>query len=143
MVSAMAPETDRYVVSTDPGRIDADFVSCALADSYWAQGRTRATVEKSIRNSLCFGVYESASGRQLAFARVVTDGATFSWICDVIVDKDCRGRGLGKMLMESVANHPVVSGTMCLLATRDAHGLYERHGFVRAEAMRRPAQKKP
>jgi GNAT superfamily N-acetyltransferase len=143
MVAGMAPEADRYLVSTDPGRIDVDFVSSALAESYWAQGRPRSVIEDSIRNSLCFGLYERTGGRQLGFARVVTDGATFSWICDVIVDRGSRGRGLGKMLMESVANHPVVSGTMCLLATRDAHGLYERHGFVRSEAMRRPAQKAP
>jgi GNAT superfamily N-acetyltransferase len=141
MVPGMAPETDRYVVSTDPARIDLAFVCSALADSYWAQGRPRAVIEASMRNSICFGAYEASSGRQLGFARVVTDGATFSWICDVIVDKASRGRGIGKMLMESVASHPVVSGTMCLLATRDAHGLYERHGFVRMEAMRRPAKR--
>ena len=137
----MPPESDRYTVSTDPARIDLDFVCSALEGSYWAQGRPREVVEESIRRSLCFGIYEGRSGRQLGFARVVTDGVTFSWICDVIVDKDSRGRGLGKMLMESVANHPVVSRTMCLLATRDAHGLYARHGFVRMEAMRRPARK--
>jgi GNAT superfamily N-acetyltransferase len=137
----MPPETGRYVVSTDPARIDVAFVCSALAGSYWAQGRPREVVEESIRSSLCFGAYEASSGRQLGFARVVTDGATFSWICDVIVDKDSRGRGIGKMLIESVANHPVVARTMCLLATRDAHGLYERHGFVRMEAMRRPARK--
>ena len=137
----MPPESDRYTVSTDPARIDLDFVCSALEASYWAQGRPREVVEESIRRSLCFGIYEGRSGRQLGFARVVTDGATFSWICDGLVDKDSRGRGLGKMLMESVANHPVVSRTMCLLATRDAHGLYERHGFVRMEAMRRPARK--
>jgi len=137
----MAAEADPYVVSTDPKRLDLDFVCAALADSYWAQGRPRAVIEASIRSSICFGVYENPGGRQLGFARVVTDGATFSWLCDVIVDKASRGKGLGKLLMASVASHPVVSRTMCLLATRDAHGLYERHGFVRIEAMRRPPQR--
>jgi GNAT superfamily N-acetyltransferase len=82
-------------------------------------------------------VYEKDSRRQLAFARIVTDGATMSWLCDVVVGEDHRGKGLGKLLMAAVSAHPGVSATMCLLGTRDAHGLYERHGFVRAEMMKR------
>lgn len=139
----MITENDAYVVSTERGRLDVDFVCAALGDSYWAQSRPRAVIEASIKNSLCFGLYERSGGRQVGFARVVTDGATFSWICDVIIGKESRGKGLGKMLMASVAAHPVLQSTVCLLATRDAHGLYERHGFVRAESMRRPAQTKP
>jgi GNAT superfamily N-acetyltransferase len=121
-----------------------DFVCAALAGTYWANSRPRAAIRKSVRNSLCFGVYERRGGRQVAFARVVTDRATFSWICDVVVDEKERGKGIGKLLMASVAGHPVVRGALNILATRDAHGLYERFGFAREEMMtRRPARRAP
>jgi len=128
-----------YFVSTDRGLLDLDFVCAALDGSYWAKGRPRGAVERSIASSLCFGVYEAASRRQVGFARVVTDGATFSWLCDVIVDGAHRGRGLGKLLVSSAVAHPDVRDTMWLLGTRDAHGLYERFGFARAEMMKRPS----
>ena len=127
-----------YVVSTDAALLDMDFVCAALAGSYWAQSRPRSVIEQSARNSLCFGLYEKQGRKQVGFARVVTDGATFSWLCDVVVDERCRGKGLGKLLVSSVLAHPQVSGTTCLLGTRDAHGLYERFGFARSEQMRRP-----
>jgi GNAT superfamily N-acetyltransferase len=128
---------DDYLVSTDADMVDVDFVCRALAGSYWAQSRTREAIEASIRNSLCFGVYETPGLRQVGFARVVTDGATFSWLCDVIVDGEHRKKGLGKRLVASVLGHPDVQGTTILLGTRDAHGLYEPFGFVRSEMMRR------
>ena len=137
----MSPESDPYAVSTDRARLDLDFVCAALAETYWAGTRARAVIEESIRNSLCFGLYERQGGRQLAFARVVTDGVTFSWLCDVVVGKEHRGSGLGKLLVSSVLSHPQVAATSCYLATRDAHGLYERHGFVRLEMMRRLSQR--
>jgi GNAT superfamily N-acetyltransferase len=121
-----------------------DFVCRALGGTYWANARPRAVIRKSVRNSLCFGVYERRGGRQVAFARVVTDRATFSWICDVVVDERDRGRGIGKLLMASVAGHPLVRRGLNLLATRDAHGLYERFGFAREEMMtRRFARRAP
>ncbi len=136
----MPPANGRYLVSTAPGRLDLDFVCAALAGSYWAGSRPRAVIRRSLRNSLCFGIYERRGGRQVAFARVVTDRATFSWICDVIVDEGLRGRGLGKLLMSAVCAHPLVRGTLCILGPRDAHGLYEKFGFARNELMlRRPA----
>src|SRR5271168_4143668 len=101
-----------YLVSTAPGRLDLDFVCAALAGTYWAKGRPRAVIRKSIRNSLCFGVYERKGGRQVAFARVVTDRATVSWICDVVVDEGERGKGIGKLLMAAVSRHPVVGSTL-------------------------------
>ena len=128
-----------YSVSSDPALLDVGFVFSALASTYWAQGRTRETVEESIRASVCFGAYERGSGRQVGFARAVTDGATFTWVCDVIVDPAHRGRGVGKMLLEAVVSHPATRRTRMVLATRDAHGLYEPFGFARAEMMRRPA----
>jgi GNAT superfamily N-acetyltransferase len=130
-------ERDGYIVSTAPERIDLDFVCALLAASYWAPHRTRAVVEASLARSLCFGLYEKAGGRQVGFARVVTDGATFSWLCDVLVAEAERGKGLGTFLTAAVSSHPVMQGTTALLLTRDAHGLYEKFGFARAECMLR------
>jgi GNAT superfamily N-acetyltransferase len=134
-----APGSDDYFVSTSPELIDLDFVCAALGGSYWAQGRPRAVIEASLKESLCFGLYERQGGRQVGLARVVTDGATFSWLCDVVVDGGHRGRGLGKLLVETVVGHPRIKGTTFMLGTRDAHGLYERFGFYRTEMMRRQA----
>jgi GNAT superfamily N-acetyltransferase len=133
----MSVTLEDYVVSTSLDRVDLEFVCAALAGSYWAQNRPRAVIEASLRGSLCFGIYEKASRRQVGFARVVTDGATFSWLCDVVVDAGHRKKGLGKLLVSSALAHPSVRGTMFLLGTRDAHGLYERFGFARAEMMRK------
>ncbi len=91
---------DPFEISTDRERLDVGYVYAYLSEvSYWAKGRTRETVEKSIANSLCFGVY--AGERQVGFARVVTDYATFAWLCDVFVDEAYRGQGLGKRLIEA------------------------------------------
>ena len=93
--------------------------------SYWAAGRPLEMVERSFANSLCFGLYER--GRQVGFARVVTDRATFAWLCDVFVLEGCRGRGLAKWLIGCVMGHPDLQGLRrFLLATRDAPGLSER-----------------
>jgi GNAT superfamily N-acetyltransferase len=135
----MPAPTGDYFVSTAPRLLDLDFVCAALRGSYWAASRTRPVIRKSIRNSLCFGIYTRKGKRQVAFARMVTDESTFSWLCDVIVDEKERGKGLGKLLMSSVLAHPRVRHTRIILGTRDAHGLYEKYGFVRHELMRRPA----
>ena len=140
----MPSANSTYLVSTAQGRLDLDFVCAALAGSYWAKSRPRPVIRKSVRNSLCFGVYERRGGRQVAFARVVTDRATVCWICDVVVDEGERGKGIGKLLMATVSGHPVVRRGLCILATRDAHGLYEKFGFAREEMMtRRPARAAP
>jgi GNAT superfamily N-acetyltransferase len=115
--------------STDAARIDVDLVHTFLSASYWAEGRSRFVVEESIRNSLCFGAY--ADKVQVAFARVVTDFATFAYLADVFVVPDWRGRGLSKRLMAEVLNHPRLKNLSFLLRTRDAHGLYRRFGFER------------
>lgn len=115
-------------ISTDPARIDVDFVHAYLSTSYWAQGRSRATVEQSIRNSLCFGAY--GSGRQVGFGRVITDYAVFAYVADVFVLPDFQGRGIGKTLVRAIVQHPQLQGLqLMLLRTRDAHGLYGRFGF--------------
>ena len=119
---------DELMISTDKNRLDVDYVHAYLSDeSYWAKGRSRAVTEKAIANSLCFGVY--AGDRQVGFARVVTDYATFGWLADVFIDETYRGRGLGKRLIEAVVNHEdLLNIKRLLLATRDAHDLYRRYG---------------
>jgi GNAT superfamily N-acetyltransferase len=119
-----------YEISTDTTRLDVDRIRALLGGSYWAADRTREVIERSIANSLCFGVYRKADGLLVAFARVVTDYATFSWLTDVIVDADYRGAGLGKALIEAIVNTPEIRDIRMTLATRDAHGLYAQYGFA-------------
>ena len=115
-------------ISTDPARLDIDEIHGLLRESYWAKGRQRTVVERAIANSLCFGAY--LDGRQVAFARVVTDRAVFAYLMDVFVLPEFRGRGISKALMRAVLNHPELQNLrVFLLATRDAHGLYEQFGF--------------
>lgn len=123
------PGAGRYEITTDPARVDVDAVARWLADSYWAEHRPRHVVERSIANSMCFSAWDG--DRPAGFARVVTDRATFAWICDVVVDPDDRGRGVGKRLVEAILGHPDLAGMRrFLLATLDAHGLYARYGFT-------------
>ena len=118
-----------YEISDDPARLDLDAIERLLRQTWWAVARPRAVIEKSIARSLCLGVYRN--GEQIAFARVVTDGATFAWICDVVIDEAHRGAGLGKRFVEAVIAHPEIAEIRQLLATRDAHTLYEKFGFER------------
>ena len=125
-----------FTVSTDPARLDVDAVHAFLTTSYWAEGIPRETVERSLRNSLCFGLYEE--DRQIGLARVITDGATFGYLCDVYVLPEVRGRGLGTWLMECVMAHPDLQGLRRFsLVTRDAHELYRPVGF---QEIRNPEQ---
>jgi GNAT superfamily N-acetyltransferase len=121
---------DGYVLTSDLNRVDVDRVHAWLSqESYWAKGRERAVTVRSIAGSRPYSVY--ARERQTAFARVVTDGATFAWICDVFVDENHRGRGLGTWLVESIVEDLAVLGVQRFhLATRDAHEVYRRCGFV-------------
>ena len=129
--------TDRYregyVLTSDPSRVDIDRVHAWLSqESYWAKGRERAVVERSIAGSRPYSVY--SQDQQAAFARVVTDEATFAWICDVFVDEHHRGRGLGTWLVESIVEDlEVLDVRRFLLVTRDAHEVYRRCGFVAME----------
>ena len=122
-----------YEVSTDPARVDLDLTHKFLSeDAYWSPGVSREIVERAIGNSLVFGLYKD--GAQVGFTRVVTDRATFAWICDVFVLPEHRGHGLGKWLMECVTAHPEMQNLRrWMLATRDAHGLYEQFGFTALE----------
>jgi GNAT superfamily N-acetyltransferase len=115
-------------VSTDPAELDLDWLVPALSErAYWALGRPRATVEASIRGSLCFGAF--LRDRQVGFARVVTDEATYGWVCDVFVDEAERGAGIGKALMAAIIADPRLSDCRLVLSTRTAAGLYARYGF--------------
>jgi GNAT superfamily N-acetyltransferase len=120
---------DGFVISTDRSKLDVRLIQHWLShDSYWAQGRPLEVVQRSIDNSLCFGVYEPGGG-QIGFARVVTDYATFAWLCDVFILDEYRGRGLSKWLVQTVVSDPSLQRVRrLLLATRDAHELYRRYG---------------
>jgi GNAT superfamily N-acetyltransferase len=119
-----------FTISTDPALLDLPLIHDFLANrSYWASGRPLEVVRVCLNNSLCFGLHEQQ--RQVGLARVVTDQATFAWLCDVFVLEDYRGRGLGTWLIECVLSHPALQGVRrFLLGTRDAHGLYQRYGFT-------------
>ena len=125
------------VFSADPARIDRDRVHRWLSEeSYWARGRSREKQEAAIDGSRNYGVYEAAGPTgggdvQLGYARIVTDEATFAWLCDVFVDASARGRGVGKTLIAGiVADLEPLGLTRLALATADAHGLYARYGFA-------------
>jgi GNAT superfamily N-acetyltransferase len=123
-------ERGDYVISTDRSRLDVELIHDFISNtSYWGQGRTVEVVQRSLDNSLNFGIY--SDNKQVGFARVVTDYATFAWIADVFVLPEHRGRGLSKWLMEVVISHPRLQGfRRWVLATKDAHSLYARFGFI-------------
>jgi GNAT superfamily N-acetyltransferase len=127
----IARRTDGYEISTDADRLDLDRVHRWLStDAFWALGRSRETVERSVAASLNFGVYD-ATGAQVAFARVVTDLATFAWLCDVYVDREHRGMGIGTWLTAAIRDHLAPYRLQrVLLSTKDAHEVYARAGFV-------------
>ena len=120
----------RIELSSDRARQDVDAIHAYLSRSYWAEGVTRERVARSLERSLCFGLFDGA--RQIGFARVVTDAATFAYLADVYVLEAYRAQGLGKRLIEAVRAHPDLGDLRrFVLWTRDAHGLYEQFGFTR------------
>ncbi len=124
-------QNDVYNIQDDPALFDVKAIHTLLVEyTYWAQNRTLAQVIHSIQHSYCLGA-ASPSGKQLGFARVVTDWTTFAWICDVVVLPEARGLGIGKQLVACIVNHPDLKKVRRLmLATRDAHGLYQQYGFL-------------
>lgn len=132
-----------FRISTDKSKLQPEEIQRFLSEeSYWAKERTYDQTLKAIANSICFGLY--FEDRQIGFARVVTDQATFAYLGDVYVLEEFRGRGLSKWLMETILSHPDVQGLRrWLLATRDAHGLYAQFGFTALKVperwMERPA----
>ena len=142
------PHQGDYFVSTDKAKLDIPFTHDLLKHTYWGSWMSVQTVMKAIDNSLCFGLYQREyaeteegpigySDRQVGFARVVTDYATYAWLCDVVISSIHRGRGLGRFLVGQVMNHPDVRERSVMLTTQDAHGLYQKFGFTHMPAMKR------
>lgn len=121
---------DEFTISADKDRLRPEEIHRFLSEeSYWARTRTYDQTLRAIENSICFGLY--FEDRQVGFARVVSDQATFAYLGDVYVLEEFRGRGLSKWLMETIISHPGLQGLRrWLLATKDAHGLYEHYGFT-------------
>jgi ribosomal protein S18 acetylase RimI-like enzyme len=121
-------EKGTYRISTDPSRMDLDAIHAYLTFSYWAEGIPKETLRKALESSLCFALLDDS--RQIGFARVITDGATFAYLCDVYVLEEYRGRGLGTWLIGELLSHPDLQGLRrFILITRDAHNLYRQFGF--------------
>lgn len=117
-----------FLVSNDPAKLDLEVIHGFLSSSYWSPGIPLAVLQRAIAGSLCFGLYHH--GSQIGFARIVTDHATFAYLCDVFVLEEYRGRGLGHWLIQTLTEHPdLQSLRRMVLVTRDAHGLYEKFGF--------------
>jgi GNAT superfamily N-acetyltransferase len=120
---------DGYLLSTDKSRLDHEAIARFLSRAYWASRRPHEVIERSIEHSLCFGMY--AGDRQIGFARVVSDFSVFAYLCDVFIDEQYRGGGLGKWLVAGIMAHPDLQGLdRWTLATRDAHGLYRQLGWM-------------
>ncbi len=118
-----------FTISEDKSRLDVEFIHRELADSYWAKKIPRVIVEKGIQNSMCFGIYDGT--HQIGFARVISDKATFAYLCDVIITQTRRGQGAGKQLMSYIMAHPDLQGLRRFtLGTQDAHELYRKYGFT-------------
>jgi len=140
---------DGFSVSDDPSLLDIDVIHGFLTNSYWAREIPRAIVERSVANSLSFGVYApgptaATNGPLVGFGRVMSDRATFAYLADVFILEPYRGLGLSKFLMESIIAHPELQGLRSwMLLTGDAHGLYEKFGFARATIPERIMQRRP
>jgi N-acetylglutamate synthase-like GNAT family acetyltransferase len=121
---------EAYLISTDPSRLDLPWIHNYLAnDSYWARGISFPRFQKSVENSLCFGVYYQAA--QVGFGRVISDYATFAYLGDIFIAEPYRQQGLGKWLVDCMIKHPDLQGLRrWMLVTKDAHGLYEQYGFA-------------
>jgi GNAT superfamily N-acetyltransferase len=134
-------ESPRISIDTDRSRLQLETIHRFLAGSYWAKGVPLDVVRRSVDGSLCFGVYDGE--RQVGFARVITDHATFAYLADVFVEESHRGHGLAIQLMDVIVPHPQLQGLRrWLLATRDAHGLYAKYGFTPLAAPERFMERK-
>ncbi|TXK72420.1 GNAT family N-acetyltransferase [Paenibacillus sp. N3.4] len=118
---------NNYVISDNKQLLDLKIIKGFLARSYWANQRSEERTEKSIENSVCYGIYEES--KQVGYARIVTDHATMYYLCDVFIDEEHRGKGLGKKLVESLVNSEQLKDLMGILGTMDAHELYKQYDF--------------
>ena len=120
---------DRFIISTEKEKMNIDLIHSFLTHSYWAEGISKEIIKRSIEGSLCFGLFEN--NKQIGFARMITDKATFAYLADVFIIEEYRGLGLSKWLMEVIMSYPDLQGLRrMMLATRDAHTLYEKFGFT-------------
>lgn len=126
---------DRFLISDDHAKIDVETVYQLLSKTYWASDRTRETIERSINNSISFGLYDN--GMQIGFARVITDKAVLSYLLDVVIDENYQGNGLGCWLMECILVHPDIKNTRFILGTKDAHDFYKKFQFKEKQCMHR------
>ena len=124
---------EEFVITDDREKVQIDVVAGLLAKTYWGHKRPREVVEKLVLNSLCFSLFRNEE--QLGFARVVTDYTVFSWLSDLVIDDEYRGRGLGRWFMDFILSHPEIGKTQFVLQTTQAHGLYERYGFRGSEKL--------
>jgi GNAT superfamily N-acetyltransferase len=124
-------QRDGFLISDDPKRVNPETVAALLSKTYWGHKRPRPVVEKLIPKSLCFSL--SRDGKQIGFARVVTDYTVFSWISDLVIEDPYRGKGLGRWFLECILNHPAIKGTQFALQTTHAHDLYKKYGFQGSE----------
>ncbi|WP_208588885.1 GNAT family N-acetyltransferase [Gracilibacillus suaedae] len=124
---------DSYTVSDNTNRMDTDAIYEMLQSSYWAANRPKEVIIQSMKNSICFGVFDGE--KQVGFARVITDNFVFSWVCDVIIHSDYRGKGLGKWLFQCVMEHPDNQVKTLGLYTKDAHTLYQKFGYTDVDTM--------
>jgi len=119
---------DGFHISDEKSRLNTEYIHAFLSQSYWAEDIPMDIIKKSIDGSMCFGVY--TEDRQVGFARIITDNATFAWLADVFIDEGFRGKGLSKWLMTVIMGHPDLQGLRrFMLSTRDAHGLYTQFAF--------------
>jgi len=115
-------------ITTDLNEMDFDVIHQFITESYWAKNIPKSVMRKALENSLCFGLMENT--KQIGFARMITDKATFAYLADVFVMPEHQGKGLSRLLMDEVISHPDLKGLRrVMLATRDAHGLYAKYGF--------------
>jgi len=129
-----------YTISTDKSKLDIPYIHQFISHSYWAENIPVEVVQRSIEGSLCFGLYDGK--KQIGFARVISDMATFAYLADVFVDDQYRGQGLSKWLMEIIMSHPNLQGLRrFMLGTKDAHGLYAKFGFTSLSQPERWMQK--
>lgn len=130
-------QKENFIISDEKEKLDAEYIHDYLSNkSYWAEDIPLETVKKSIDGSICFGMYENA--KQIGFARVVTDKATFGYLADVFIDENYRAQGLSKWLMEIIMIYPELQGLRrWMLGTKDAHSLYEKFGFEPLENPKR------
>ena len=122
-----------FTLTDDRAKVKIDTVAHLLAGTHWGYRRPRQVVEKLVENSLCISLFRNTE--QVGFARVVTDHTVFSWLSDLVIAPELRGRGLGRWLLQCILDHPAISDTQFVLQTRDAHRLYESFGFQQSDKL--------